>query len=468
MSDPGPDARLDPPAEPGAGEGRFRRLHPLSPLLRGGIVALAIGYAAIRQLLGTNGAPFGWPIEVVVGAVVLVVAWGLVGWWTTRYRLGEQALRVESGLLARRSRQIRLDRVQAVEVHQPLLGRLVGLAAVRVETAGGGTEAELAYLTLGQAHAFRAELLGRVAVAAAGAGPGSVDAPRSADEPVRPDELLHTVPAGLLLVSQLVRTGPLLALSSGLLAAAIAVLLGKPVGLVALGPVLVGVAGAVWTGFAGHYGFALTRTSRGLAVRAGLLDVRTQSVPPDRVQGVLVLEPVVWRWLGWCEVQVTVAGVRARGDDEARLAHTLVPVAPRDLGVRVAGEALAGRDPAAVPLKPSPRRARLLDPVGGGVLAAGRDHDLVVTRRGRLTRRTDAVPRHKVQSCAVRQGPLQRWLGLATAHVHLPSGPVVAEARHRDAEPTWGTVLGLATPQLTGVTHGTVASGVDPTAPVVP
>lgn len=453
--------------------GRLRRLHPISPLLRGGVLAVAGLLALGRQLLtGDRDDVFGWRIELVAVGAVVVVAYFALSWWSTRYQLGEHTLRTETGVLLRRSRRIRLDRVQAVEVQQPLLARLTGMAAVHVETAGGGAEAELAYLTLSQAHALRSELMARAAAAAAPVAdePAAVQ-PGVPAAPVEPDQVVHRVPSDRLLVSQLVRTGPVLALGSGVVAAAASVWLGQPLGLALLVPVLLGAAGTVWSGFSAHQGFVLTRGARGLVVRAGLLDVRTQSVPPDRVQGVVVVEPLVWRWLGWCEVQVTVAGVQGRSDDGVRLTHTLVPVAPRQLGARVAAAALAGRDPDGVVLTRAPRRSRWLAPVTAGQLAAGRTDALVVTRRGWLTRRTDVVPRHKVQSCALRQGPLQRRLRLATLDVHLPAGPVGAEARYQPAGPLWAAALGLAAvrpPAADGVMHGTGRGGSDPGTPAVP
>ncbi len=258
--------------------------------------------------------------------------------------------------------------------------------------------------------------------------------------------MLHVVPPALLLVSQLVRTGPLVATGATALAVGTSVYLGnQPLGLALLLPMGIAVVGSIANGFVAQYGFVLSRTTRGLAVRAGLLNVRSQAIPVDRVQGVVVVEPVVWRWLGWCEVQVTVAGVRSRGDDEARFTSTLVPVIERDAGARLAIDALGSGGPSATPLHSPPRRARWLDPVGWPVLRLGTGAGQVVTRRGLLVRRTDVVPRHKVQSCAVVQGPLQRRLGLASLHVHLPAGPVDAEGRHREAGEAWGLALTLPT-----------------------
>ena len=257
--------------------------------------------------------------------------------------------------------------------------------------------------------------------------------------------VLHRVPPGLLLVSQLVRTGPLAVIAGTAITVAVTVLLGEPLGLALLVPMGIALTGAVGNGFVAQYDFMLSRTARGLAVRAGLLALRSQSIPVDRVQGVVVVEPLVWRWLGWCEVQVTVAGVRNRGDDEARYTSTLVPVIDRDAGARLAVDALGTADPGATPWHQPPRRARWLDPFGWPVLRLGTDAGQVVTRRGVLVRRTDVVPRHKVQSCAVTQGPLQRHLGLATLHVHLPAGPVAAAGPHREASEAGELALLLPT-----------------------
>jgi putative membrane protein len=80
------------------------------------------------------------------------------------------------------------------------------------------------------------------------------------------------------------------------------------------------------------------------------------------------------------------------------------------------------------------------------MLGVGADDGFVVTRRGLLTRRTDVAPRIAVQSAALFQGPLQRWLGLATTLLHLPSGPARPIAVHRDAGEAWRLVLSTGTP----------------------
>ena len=165
------------PGEP-APTGEWQRLHPLSPLLRGGFVLIAIlGYAASQlfdQVLssvglgtvypGEEGLPDGvgpeGPIEeairhpvlalaVVVAflAVVALVNW--VSWRFSRFRVGGGQVELRQGVLFRQHRQVRLERVQAVELARPLLARAFGLARVVVQSAGGSDSTlTLSYLEL--------------------------------------------------------------------------------------------------------------------------------------------------------------------------------------------------------------------------------------------------------------------------------------------------------------------------------
>src|SRR5699024_1774932 len=93
----------------------------------------------------------------VLGAVLL----GLLSWWFTRYRLGADTLEMHTGAIFRQHREVRYDRIQAVDLVRPLLARLCGLSEVRVESAGGGdSHVAIAYLRHADAEAVRSRLLG--------------------------------------------------------------------------------------------------------------------------------------------------------------------------------------------------------------------------------------------------------------------------------------------------------------------
>ena len=80
------------------------------------------------------------------------------------YSIDAEALHLRTGVLNRQQRQARLDRLQAVDVVQPLLARFIGLAELRIEVAGGkGSAVRLSYLREGEAQNLRRVLLARAA-----------------------------------------------------------------------------------------------------------------------------------------------------------------------------------------------------------------------------------------------------------------------------------------------------------------
>ena len=118
-------------------------------------------------------------VLVVFLGLIALVNW--VSWRFSRFRVGGGQVELRQGALFRQHRQVRLERVQAVELSRPLLARALGLARVVVQSAGGSDSTlTLSFLDLGRAEALREHLLelaGRTDEAAlrpADAGPASV------------------------------------------------------------------------------------------------------------------------------------------------------------------------------------------------------------------------------------------------------------------------------------------------------
>lgn len=397
--------------------GEFRRLHPLTPVLRGWKVFAAVVAIALQQTYG--GVRPLVIVLVVAASIPAGVAYGWLSWRRTHYRVGRDDLRLETGLLFRRSRQVRLDRLQAVDVVRPLVARALGLAELRLEVAGGSSsEAPLAYLSEPAAQQLRAELLAR----AAGLEHGEPQAP------VAPERVLLTVPLGRLVESQLRSGAAIWAAVAGVGMIAISVALGElaPLGL-AVPFLLVAVPAAVNT-VLGQFDFTIADSPDGLRLRRGLLETRAQTVPPGRIQAVRVVEPLFWRSRGWVRVEANVAGYV--GDDQQKTS-LLAPVATGEEATRLVALALPGLDLPAVAMAGVPRAARWLDPWQWRSLSVGSDERFLVVRRGRWRRETDLVPHEKVQSLRISQAVLQRRFGLATLHVDTTPGPVRVTAAHR-------------------------------------
>ena len=380
-----------------------RRLHLLSP------VFFAVGHA--RRL---------WPLALLLAArrqwwllalgALVLLAWTTVEWLRRTYALEGGALRLEEGVLSRQLRAVPFDRIQQVDLVRKPLHRLLGVATLRVETAGGGSAAEvnLDVVTLAEARALRSSLLRAKAQAtappgaeaagdrqeAAGDRPGAaVEGPGAAVEgPAAPAERV------------LLRLGlgeVMLAGITGSRAAAALVVLGPlsqatdwfpglddwllarfdPESVAPTTPaaflVVAVLAAAVWLGLAAassvvtDHGFTLARVGDELVVRRGLLERREAVLPLARLQVVRVEESLLRRALGLASLRLQSAG-RTGGHDQtaSRLA---IPVLPRAQVNRVLGELLPGAAPIPRLRAPPPaarRRAVTRSLVRGALLVA--------------------------------------------------------------------------------------------------
>jgi putative membrane protein len=415
-----------------------RRLHPLSPLLRGvklvAVVVAAISVQGFAQL-GLRR----W-LGMVVIVAVGVVAVSVISWLVTGYHVVGRELRVYEGLLYRRTRAIPLERLQAVEVVRPLLARLAGLAELRLEVVGGAkTEAPLAYLTVADAMALRERL-----VTLSGAGRTPVAGDRAGDEvgdeaggepqaaPARPPERpLHAVENRDVLISQLL-TPQVLFLPVGLFLLVVQFWFGGAWSFVAVFGLLtaiIGVVGQPVRRILADWNFRLAVDPAGLRVRHGLTETRSQIVPLHRVQAVATTWPLLWRGMRWLRCRLDVAGYSS-SEQNGRSADRLLPVGDLATARRLLAEVLPV-DLTALPLTGPPARARWLAPWRQPILGAGLAEHVFTTRDGRLTREVVVVPYARIQSVRIVQGPLQRQLGLATVHADT-AGSVGAAAHHRD------------------------------------
>ncbi|WP_328499346.1 PH domain-containing protein [Streptomyces sp. NBC_00414] len=415
---------------------RERRLHPVTPLRRAWApVAVLAGWAvhdpdqAQRQLMRLTTTVL---LATLAAAVLGAALYGFLSWWFTHFSVTDTELRIRTGLVFRRTAHIRLERIQAVDVTQPLLARVAGVAKLKLDVVGTDKKDELAYLGQEEARILRAELLAR----AAGFAPET--AHEVGEAPVR--QLLH-VPARVLAVS-LVLTGA----TWGTLAAALVV---PPLlwfathsvwTVLATALPLLGAAGASSVGrFVGEYDWTVGESPDGLRIDHGLLDRTHETVPPGRVQTIHIVEPLLWRRRGWVRIELDVAGSSN---------SVLVPVAPREVAESVIARVLPG---VTVPgtLERPPRRAGRCVPFWWRGYGIAVTDTVFVARHGLLRRSIALVPHAKVQSVRLEQGPWQRHQGLADVRVDTGANKTVT-ARLRDASEAAELLYAQADRSLTG------------------
>lgn len=167
-------------------DGEWHRMHPLTPLFKGGlvlVVLLGIVVANLRDKIITwaihlftpqaprlpgAGDPVDWVLSnnlilvallVILGVLlVLCLAFWLV-WRFHQFRITGDHVEVRKGIVFRSQRRAPLDRVQGVNLTRPFPARLIGMA--KLEVVGAGTDANVAleYLSTPKAEAVRLDIL---------------------------------------------------------------------------------------------------------------------------------------------------------------------------------------------------------------------------------------------------------------------------------------------------------------------
>ena len=462
--------------------GEVRRLHPLTPFFDL-VLWLRQFLLPLLLVLFANRGDRGQLISVV--PLVFGTVAGILRWARFTYTFDGRRLVIDEGVFTRKQRVVPLDRVQQVEMISKLRHRIFGVTVLRVDTAGGGGDAEvdLSVVSVAEAARLRAILLPE------GAAPSSP-----------PPDVATVVPEGATGAAP-----PLVAVGIGRLALAgmtgseLAVMLtilfwdGQLVddlpdsflrdlasGITApasVGGFLTAAAAllVVWFGLAAaasvlkNFGFVMRRAGEDLRVTRGLFDRREASMPIHRLQAARVRASFVRRALGLVEIVLQSAG-SATGASSG-VARIDVPILAADRVSALLDELLPASPPSPETYVPAPGAARrraivrrvlpataaavavvLLTRSGWGVLAgvslvalavvAGElayrglahawDREILVARAGGLARETVIVPAAKAQSTRLRSSPFQRRAGLATLFVDVAGKGRTPQVRDGD------------------------------------
>src|SRR5215467_10734070 len=313
----------------------WQRLHPLSPVVRGGRATIAIFILLIPIALGGDRLSNATPQLVITAVLVLG---GLVSWLVTRWRIEDDDLRIETGLLRRQSLRFPLAQVQAIDVVRPGLARVFRVAELRLRMAGSsGATARLAYVAEHEVEPLRDQLL---ALARGARRDEAASEPAAEPErPVSEERDLATVRTGQLAVSIVLENWWLVLILAGLVAgfavsphtAARAL---RGAGLLWA----ISMATFIWRRFNQQYRLTVAEGPDGLHLRGGLVALTAEVIRPGRVQAVRLVEPWLWRPFGWGRLEVDVAGrQRSKGEGDATRGQlrTLLPVGTRDVGMEL-------------------------------------------------------------------------------------------------------------------------------------
>lgn len=464
-------------------DGEWHRLHPATPLLRGGIILLVVlGYvvANMRERLVSlfvgsdemreyNGDPLdwifrenlvGWALLALAGVLIVLILGFYFSWRMHTFRVTHEAVEVRSGILFRRHRRAALDRIQGINITRSFIPRLVGAAKLQVSVAGQGASVELAYLGSARTDNLRRDIL-RLASGAKGEAPAASAQPTRAPglegvvtdrvneflspeldpDLAEPESVVRIPPlriAGSVVISN--TTVFLILMIVGLIFAAV---YGTPWVLFSIIPAIFGFLTYYWSRITKSMQYSIAATQHGIRVGYGLLSTSNETIPPGRLHGIEVRQPLLWRPFGWWEIRINTAVQDAAGSNQnqAQQRAILMPVGTIDDVERVLALVLPGITP-----------EESADLVARGLLGTGPDDDFItapraswifnpltwrrvgyallgdvlITRQGFAHRRLVIVPLARIQSVKISQGPWQRRRLLASGQVHTVAGPVTA------------------------------------------
>lgn len=394
-------------------------------------------------------------LGIAVVGVAAVAGWEIAYHRRFRYELTGDTFDIHSGVLSRRDREIPYGRIQNVDISQNAVQRLLGIAEVRIETAGGGqTEAQLQYVDRAEADRVQ-EAIGK-RKREHEPGSAGTESEQSAETlyAITPREL------GVLgVVSMDFRLVPLLFGAVSVVGpTVIAENLPELDQLFLIGPVVaIGavLATAVLSGVVSvlkYYDFRLIRQGEEYRYERGLLQRYSGSIPVEKVQTLSIRENVLARWLGYASLTIETAGY-SPGQGAGSQSQSAIPIATRD---RVLELARSIEPFGEVPFERPPKRARdryavryalvvlvviagayaatLLPDVAGpwylsalllGVVPVAAHlkwrhrgyylgEDYVITRNGFWSRRITIVPAYRVQTVLSSRTVFQRRRRLAS------------------------------------------------------
>ena len=437
MAEPAVDT---PELGAGTAEKVVERPSPLTGLAHSGIVLAASVVFLIRELDEGLDAITGQALVfglLALGATLVAGVYGVFAWRTTAFIVDDEEFRVERAFISRSSSRVDYTKVQSVDIAQPFVARLLGLAKVHIDVGGAGG-LSLAFLTRARAESLREHLLSRMALARRGplvaTTPDGLEAAESVGPaPVdEPEELVHAVSPATLILGTAVSTPAL----AGLMVAGLVIVMSiwADASVTFFGALLAFV-GWAWSNVGRNWGFRMTRRADTLRIARGLGSTTAQGLRPDRIQGVVIHQDLLQRLTGLYRMTVTVLGYSDASGEEAAASNSVVLPFGRWADVLTVLHAIWPEvDLSLIHPTPQPERARWLTPFSHSKHTWGVGDDVLVAHHGLMEHALSIVPHRRMQSLSLHQGPLQKRLKLATVAVHTTDGPVSLRLYHLDGQ----------------------------------
>lgn len=377
-------------------DGQWHRLHPATPLLRGGIAFVAILGIVIANLRERlieffipapgmeqptdpidyilNHGFVGWVLLAIAVGLIVVIAVFWFSWRMHTFRVTDEAVEVRSGILFRTNRKAKLDRIQGVSIEKPLLARLIGASRINVSVAGQDANVKLEYLYTADADGLRRDVLtlaSGVKLAERQQRPAAapVDPSLPETEAATPDgggvsrfviervddfiapelDPQEAVPDSVVRLTLWRLVG-----STVVSPFTVIVLISVVVGVVLLVngldwawfwlvPMVLSLGAYIWSSVTKSLRYSIAATPSGVRVGFGLFSTTNDTIPPGRIHAIEVSQPIIWRPFGWWKVRINKAGLSLEQAARGASNNTVLPVGSLVDAAQVVELMLAGR-----------------------------------------------------------------------------------------------------------------------------
>ncbi|MDD2647029.1 MAG: PH domain-containing protein [Patescibacteria group bacterium] len=107
------------------------------------LILLVILCIALLKLIITEWTSLAsfvfWAVAVIVVGLIWCFVWSKLFYRSWRYELTDDAIKVEKGVIWKKYTSIPYERIQNIDIYRGLLGRMLGLSDLQVQTAGYST-----------------------------------------------------------------------------------------------------------------------------------------------------------------------------------------------------------------------------------------------------------------------------------------------------------------------------------------
>jgi putative membrane protein len=315
-----------------------QRLHPITLLQR--VVASLPALAFILLPALTSSDTESWfTLAIALAYGFFALPSIVLQYMRFSYRVTPKEIIIQSGVLTRKNRSIPIERVQNIQIEQPLLPRVTGTARVKIETAGSSsTEGVLEYIGLKEAHELRQTIRSfkeqaKPSRQATGAESDPNEPPAMSSDSEELGSPLFAMPLQRVLLSGAFRFSLLyIAVIFSLIELlnpnpndiARWMTRGELEGLLetaTTSPWLVGIA----TNLSKYYNFRLWRDDEKLRYKRGLLTLSEGTIPLKKVQTLILRTNPLMRFFGWYALEVQTVGL----DVEQQGHRVVVPFAQK-------------------------------------------------------------------------------------------------------------------------------------------